>query len=80
MIVIKKKMNEDEIYDMLENEDMLADRINLCYSDTGVPEYKREEEYPYWEDTLYYLLDENEENIFFAKKLRVSDNGYPIID
>lgn len=60
--------NEDEIYDMLENEDMLVDRINLCYSDTGVPEYKREEEYPYWEDTLYYLLDENEENIFFAKK------------
>lgn len=58
----------EEIYDMLENDDMLADKINLCYFDAGVPEYKRDYDYTYWEDTLYYLLDENEENVQFAKK------------
>ena len=57
-----------EVYDMLENEDMLADRANICYFDAGVPDYKRDYDYPYWEDTLYYLIDESEENLAFAKK------------
>ena len=43
---------------MLNDEDMLADRVELCYSDTGVPESKRDLNYPYWEDTLYYLIEE----------------------
>lgn len=64
----------DEIYDMLENEDMLADRLNLCYFDVGVPEYKRNYDYTYWEDTLSYLIDENEENIEFVKKCTESMN------
>jgi hypothetical protein len=60
--------SKEEVYEMLENEDMLADRANLCYFDAGVPEYKRQYDYPYWEDTLYYLIDEDEENLSFAKK------------
>lgn len=60
--------SRDEIYDMLDNEDMLADKANLCYYDAGIPEYKREYDYPYWEDTLYYLIDESEGNLSFAKK------------
>lgn len=60
--------SKDEVYDMLENEDMLADRANICYFDAGVPDYKRDYDYPYWEDTLYYLIDESEENLAFAKK------------
>ena len=57
----------EEIYDMLEDDDMLADRVNLCYFDAGVPEDRREYEYPYWEDTLYYLVDKDEENLDFAR-------------
>ena len=60
--------NTDEIYDMLDDDDMLADRMNLCYFDAGVPDYKREYEYPYWEDTLYYLIDKDEENLNFARE------------
>lgn len=58
----------DEVYDMLENEDMLADRLNLCYFDVGVPEYKRNYDYTYWEDTLSYLIDENDDNLEFVKR------------
>lgn len=60
--------NTDEIYDMLDDDDMLADRMNLCYFDAGVPDYKREYEYPYWEDTLYYLIDKDEENLNFTRE------------
>ena len=52
----------------LDDDDMLADRMNLCYFDAGVPDYKREYEYPYWEDTLYYLIDKDEENLNFARE------------
>lgn len=66
--------SEDEIYDMLENDDMLADRVGLCYSDAGVPEFKREYDYPYWEDSLYYFIDEDNENLAFARKCANSMN------
>ena len=48
----------DDMYDMLENEDMLADRVDTFYTDSGVPENKRNIDYPYWEDTLYYIIEE----------------------
>lgn len=59
---------KDEIYEMLENDDMLADKVSLCYFDAGIPEYKREYDYPYWQDSLYYYIGENEENLAFAKE------------
>lgn len=58
---------KDEMLDMLEDEELLEERINLCYSDTGVPEYKRDYDFPYWEDSLYYFVEESEENLDFAK-------------
>lgn len=63
---------DDEIYEMLDNEDMLADRIDYCHFDAGVPEYKRDYNNSYWEDTLYYLMDEDEENYRFAKECAYS--------
>lgn len=60
--------SKDEIIEMLEDEDILNEKINLCYSDAGVPEYKREYDYSYWQDTLYYLVDESEDNFYFAKE------------
>lgn len=59
---------DDEIYEMLDNEDMLADKIDDCHFTAGVPEYKRDYNNSYWEDTLYYLMDEDEENYRFAKE------------
>ena len=59
---------KDEMLDMLEDEEILNERINLCYSDTGVPEYKRNYNFPYWEDSLLYFVEESEENMEFAKK------------
>ena len=59
---------KDEMLDMLEDEEILNERINLCYSDTGVPEYKRDYNFPYWEDSLLYFVEESEENMEFAKK------------
>ncbi len=59
---------DDEVYEMLDNEDMLADRLDYCYFDAGIPEYKRNYNYSYWEDTLNYLIDEDEENYRFAKE------------
>ena len=58
---------KDEIIDMLEDEEILEERINLCYPDTGIPEYKRDYDFPYWEDSLYYLVEQSEENLDFAK-------------
>lgn len=58
---------KEDIIEMLEDEEKLEERIELCYSDTGVPEYKRQYEYPYWEDSLYYFIDEDEENLDFAE-------------
>lgn len=58
----------DDMYDMLENEDMLADRVDTFYTDSGVPENKRNIEYPYWEDSLYYLIEENPNMLNFARK------------
>ena len=63
--------SEEEIYDMLNDEDMLADRVELCYSDTGVPESKRDLNYPYWEDTLYYLIEENKNMLDFARNCAI---------
>lgn len=60
--------SKDEIIEMLEDYDILSEKLNLCYFDAGVPEYKREYEYPHWEDTLYYLVDESEENYEFAQE------------
>ena len=57
----------DDMYDMLENEDMLADRVNTFYTDSGVPENKRNIDYPYWEDTLYYIIEENPNMLNFAR-------------
>jgi|GEM_PF-4300197 len=59
--------SEEEMYDMLDDENMLADRVELCYSDTGVPENKRDLDYPYWEDTLYYLIEESPNMLQFAR-------------
>jgi len=58
----------DEMYDMLDNDDMLSDMANLCYYDAGVPQIKRNTAYPYWEDTLYYLIEENDSLLDFAQK------------
>lgn len=63
---------DDEVYEMLDNDDMLANRIDYCYFDAGVPEYKRDYNNSYWEDTLYYLMDEDEENYRFAKECAYS--------
>lgn len=60
--------SKDEIIDMLDNYDILEEKLNLCYYDAGVPEYKREYGYPYWEDSLYYFIDKSEENLKFAQK------------
>ena len=60
--------SKDEIIDMLDEPDILADKLRECSYSAGVPEYKRETEYPYWEDTLYYLIEENEDNYSFAKE------------
>ncbi len=59
--------SDDEIYEMLDNQEMLNDRIDSCYFDAGVPEYKRDYNYSYWEDTLYYLIDEDIDNLAFAR-------------
>lgn len=59
--------SDDEIYEMLDNQEMLDDRIDSCYFDAGVPEYKRDYNYSYWEDTLYYLIDEDIDNLAFAR-------------
>ena len=63
----------DDMYDMLENEDMLADRVDTFYTDSGVPENKRNIDYPYWEDTLYYIIEENP-NIMAEVDKKVRDN------
>ncbi len=60
--------SKDEIIEMLEDYDNLSKRIDLCYIDAGVPEYKRDYDCAYWEDSLYYFIDEDEENLEFAKK------------
>ncbi|MBO5478020.1 MAG: hypothetical protein J6A15_09775 [Clostridia bacterium] len=69
--------SKDEIIEMLDDYDMMSERINLCYFDAGIPEYKRDYDYPYWEDSLYYFVDEDEKNLDFAeecaKKLNIDD-------
>lgn len=56
----------NEILDMLEDWNELDQRVNLCYSDCGVPEFKRDWDYPYWEDSLYYFIDEDDDSLDFA--------------
>lgn len=67
----------EDMYDMLENEDMLADRTQTYYTDSGVPQSKRNIDYPYWEDTLYYLIEENPNMLQFtrdcAQKMNIED-------
>lgn len=69
--------SKDEIIEMLDDYDMMLERLNLCYFDAGIPEYKRDYDYPYWEDSLYYFVDEDEKNLEFAEecaeKLNIDD-------
>ena len=60
--------SKDEIIEMLEEYDTMIERLNLCYFDAGIPEYKRDYDYPYWEDSLYYFVDEDESNLEFAEE------------
>lgn len=61
-------LTKDEMIEMLEDDEILEERVDLCYTDTGVPEYKRDYNFPYWEDSLLYFVEESEENLEFAKK------------
>lgn len=69
--------SKEEIIEMLDDYDLMIERLNLCYFDAGIPEYKRDYDYPYWEDSLYYFVDEDEKNLDFAeecaKKLNIDD-------
>lgn len=60
--------SKDEVIEMLDDVDMMVDRLNLCYFDAGIPEYKRDYDYPYWEDSLYYFVDEDEKYLDFAEE------------
>ena len=69
--------SKDEIIDMLDDQDILNECIEKCGYSAGVPEYKRQLDYPYWEDTLYYLVNESEDNLKFAmecaQKINIDD-------
>lgn len=60
--------SKDEMLDMIDDEEIMQERINLCYCDTGVPDYKRDFNYSYWEDSLLYFVEESEENLEFARE------------
>lgn len=59
--------SKDEIIDMLDNCDDMEQRLDLCYTDLGVPDDKINDNYLYWEDSLYYFIDKDEELEEFAK-------------
>ncbi len=52
---------------MLDDSDDMEQRLDLCYTDLGVPEDKIEDNYLYWEDSLYYFIDSDEELMDFAE-------------
>lgn len=58
----------EELEDMILNPEILDDRCDLCYTDSGIPDFKRNYTYPQWQDALYYLVDEDESNFEFAQK------------
>lgn len=59
--------SKDEIIEMLDDCDGMEQRLDLCYTDLGVPEDKIEENYLYWEDSLYYFIDKDEDLMDFAE-------------
>lgn len=58
----------DDIEEMMLSPELLSERSDLCYIDAGIPDFKRNYEYPVWQDSLYYLIDEDESNFEFAQK------------
>ena len=52
---------------MLDNCEDMEQRLDLCYTDLGIPNEKIDDNYLYWEDSLYYFIDKDEELEEFAK-------------
>jgi len=68
---------KNDIEEMLENSEIMKERIDLCYTDVGISEELRDTSYPYWEDSLYYMIEEDEDVLEFAtycaNKINIDD-------